>query len=97
MARLMGAGDLLVEYDQRYEHYGVPHPKLLAQQLSQTPLGLSDPITFGSPRPNVSTYSTLNERTWPPRPTWPGPRPSWTTRWPTPVPCCAANPTAAPS
>ena len=28
MARLMGAGDLMVEYDQRYEHYGVPQPQL---------------------------------------------------------------------
>jgi hypothetical protein len=62
MARLMGAGDVMVEYDQRYEHFGVPHPQLLAQQLRQTPLGLTNPIPFGSPRPNVSTYSTLNEQ-----------------------------------
>ncbi len=33
MARLMRAGDLMVEYDQRYEHYGVPQPQLLALQL----------------------------------------------------------------
>ena len=37
MARLMSAGDLMVEYDQRYEHYGVPQPQLLALQLLQTP------------------------------------------------------------
>ena len=30
MARLMGAGDLMVEYDQQYERYGVPQPQLLA-------------------------------------------------------------------
>ncbi len=62
MARLMGAGDLMVEYDQRYEHYGVPQPQLLALQLLHTPLGLSDPTSFGTPRPNVSTVSTLNEQ-----------------------------------
>jgi hypothetical protein len=75
MARLMGAGDLMVEYDQRYEHFGVPHPELLAQQLSQTPLGLTDPVSFGSPRPNVSTYSTLNEQDLaaPPGIGWPTP------------------------
>jgi arabinofuranan 3-O-arabinosyltransferase len=62
MARLMGAGDVMVEYDQQYERYGVPQPQLLALQLLQTPLGLSDPVSFGTPRPNVSTVSTLNEQ-----------------------------------
>ena len=62
MARLMGAGDLMVEYDQQYERYGVPQPQLLALQLLQTPLGLTDPVSFGTPRPNVSSVSTLNEQ-----------------------------------
>ena len=86
MARLMGAGDLLVEYDQAYEHYGVPQPQLLALQLLQTPQGLTDPVSFGTPRPNTSTVSTLNEADLaapadPPRTaplvdyTVPGPRP----------------------
>jgi hypothetical protein len=61
MARLMSAGDLMVEYDQRYEHYGTPQPQLLALQLLKTPPGLTDPVSFGTPRPNVSTVSTLNE------------------------------------
>ena len=52
MARLMGAGDVMVEYDQHYEHYGVPQPQLLALQLAQTPPGLTDPVSFGTPRPN---------------------------------------------
>ena len=30
MARLLSAGDVMVEYDQHYEHYGVPQPQLLA-------------------------------------------------------------------
>ena len=62
MSRLMGAGDVMVEYDQRYEHYGIPQPQLLSLQLLQTPEGLSDPTSFGSPRPNDSTVSTLNEQ-----------------------------------
>ena len=62
MARLMGAGDLMVEYDQQYERYGVPQPQLLALQLLQTPLGLTDPVSFGTPRPNTSVVSTLNEQ-----------------------------------
>ena len=62
MSRLMGAGDLMVEYDQQYERYGVPQPQLLALQLLQTPLGLTDPVSFGTPRPNISSVSTLNEQ-----------------------------------
>jgi hypothetical protein len=62
MARLLSAGDVLVEYDQRYEHYGTPQPQLFAQQLAQTPTGLSDPLDFGTPRPNISSFSTLDEQ-----------------------------------
>ncbi len=62
MARLMGAGDLMVEYDQQYERYGVPQPQLLDLSLLQTPVGLTDPVSFGSPRPNTSVVSTLNEQ-----------------------------------
>ena len=39
MARLISAGDVMVEYDQQYEHYGVPQPQLLALQMLQTPSG----------------------------------------------------------
>jgi hypothetical protein len=62
MARLMSVGDVMVQYDQRYEHYGIPQPQVIAAQLAQTPPGLTDPRSFGAPRPNVSTVSTLNEQ-----------------------------------
>ena len=62
MARLLSAGDVLVEYDQAYEHYGVPQPEILAQDLQPTPTGLSDPVSFGAPVPNVATISTLDEQ-----------------------------------
>ncbi|HEY1827190.1 MAG TPA: alpha-(1-_3)-arabinofuranosyltransferase family protein, partial [Acidimicrobiales bacterium] len=61
MARLMSAGDVMMEYDQRYEHYGIPQPQLLALQMLEQPQGLSDPKSFGTPVPNTSTDSTLNE------------------------------------
>ncbi len=87
MARLMGAGDILVEYDQKYEHYGVPHPLLLAELLSQTPRGLSDPISFGKPRPNISSYSTLNEADLaaPANLKWPSPLVDYTVANPRPL------------
>ena len=61
MARLLSAGDVMVEYDQAYEHYGVPQPDDLARQLQTTPTGLSDRRSFGKPVPNVSAISTLDE------------------------------------
>ena len=75
MARLMGAGDLMVQYDQQYERYGVPQPQLLALQLLHTPLGLTDPVSFGTPRPNISSVSTLNEQDLavPGNVSWPSP------------------------
>jgi arabinofuranan 3-O-arabinosyltransferase len=62
MARLLSAGDIMVEYDQNYAHYGVPQSQLLADQLRQTPPGLADPVSFGRPRPNPSPVSTLDEQ-----------------------------------
>ena len=49
MARLMGAGDLMVEYDQQYERYGVPSRSCWPSQLLQTPLGLTDPKSLRHP------------------------------------------------
>ena len=39
MARLLSAGDVLVQYDQRFEHYNSPEPQLLAQDLARRPTG----------------------------------------------------------
>ncbi|HWF15311.1 MAG TPA: alpha-(1-_3)-arabinofuranosyltransferase family protein, partial [Acidimicrobiales bacterium] len=87
MSRLMGAGDVMVEYDQRYEQYGVPQPQLLALQLLQTPSGLSDPTSFGAPRPNASTVSTLNEEdlSVPGNVGWPSPIVTYTVANPRPL------------
>ncbi len=75
MARLMSAGNLLVEYDQAYEHYGTPQPKLLAASLAQTPPGLTNPRSFGRPRPNLPVIPTLNEADLAATPNLPWPSP----------------------
>jgi arabinofuranan 3-O-arabinosyltransferase len=87
MARLLDAGDLLVEYDQAYEHYGVPQPQILAQELTPTPAGLSDPVSFGTPVPNVATVSTLDEEdlATTPNPPWPSPLVDYTVDHPRPI------------
>jgi len=68
MARLLSAGDVLVEYDQAFEHYNVPQPKLLAHSIAQAtppgqfgPPGLTDPVFYGTPIPNVAKIPTLEE------------------------------------
>jgi arabinofuranan 3-O-arabinosyltransferase len=87
MARLMDAGDVLVEYDQAYEHYGVPQPQILAQELTPAPAGLTDPVSFGTPVPNVATISTLNEEDLAstPNPPWPSPLVTYTVTDPRPI------------
>ena len=87
MARLLSVGDVLVEYDQRYEHYGTPQPQVLAQQLKTTPSGLSDPVYFGKPRPNISSFPTIDEQDLgAPAPlTWPAPLADYTVAHPRPI------------
>ena len=87
MSRLMGAGDVMVEYDQRYEHYGIPQPQLFALPLLRTPPGLSQPVSFGASRPNASTVSTLNEQdlSLPRNAGWPSPIVTYTVDNPRPL------------
>jgi hypothetical protein len=87
MSRLMSAGDVMVEYDQQYERYGIPQPQLLQLSLLQTPAGLSDPQSFGTPRPNVSIDSTLNEEdlSVPGNVGWPSPIVTYTVANPRPI------------
>ncbi len=93
MARLLSAGDLLVEYDQAYEHYGTPQPQLLAQDLDPTPPGLSDPVAFGTPVPNVSSIPTLDEQDLasPTSPSWPSPLVTYTVTDPRPITRAESN------
>ena len=61
MMSLMSVGDVLVQYDLAYEKYSTPDPRRLALDFATTPPGLSDPVSFGAPRPNVSTVPNVDE------------------------------------
>jgi len=61
MARLMSAGDVLVEYDQTSAHYGSPQAVTLAQSLRPTPPGLAPPRAFGAPGQRVAKPTTTAE------------------------------------
>ena len=63
MASLMSAGTVLVQYDQQYERYDVPNPQQVAEDLAVTPAGLSDPVSFGTPRPNIPLIPHFDEAT----------------------------------
>ena len=62
IARLLSVGNLLVQYDTQYEHFGQPHPLTVASLLTPTPQGLTGPVSFGKPTVNRSTVSTLDEQ-----------------------------------
>jgi arabinofuranan 3-O-arabinosyltransferase len=87
MASLMDAGDVLVQYDQAYERYDTPDPQQLALDLSPTPPGLSSPVSYGTPQPNVSLIPHLDEAALgrPPNQGWTAPLVSYTVADPRPV------------
>jgi len=75
IARLMSAGDVLVQYDQAYERYDSPRPTLVQHDLATVPPGLEGPKSFGTPTDNISkipmldeTYYSLPTGTKPPAP-----------------------------
>jgi arabinofuranan 3-O-arabinosyltransferase len=75
LARLMSAGDVLVQNDLAYERYNTPRPLQIADGLTPTPAGLSAPVGYGPPRPNVSQIPLVDEEalaTSPDQP-WPAP------------------------
>ena len=80
MASLMSAGDVLVQYDQAYERYDTPIPQQLASDLAVTPPGLTDPVSYGTPRPNVPLIPHFDEATLarPPNQGWTAPLVSYT-------------------
>ncbi len=87
MASLMSAGDVLVQYDQAYERYDTPIPQQVAAQLASTPPGLSDPVSYGTPVPNVSLVPHFDEATLglPANSGWPAPLVSYTVDDPRPI------------
>jgi arabinofuranan 3-O-arabinosyltransferase len=87
MSSLMSAGDDLVQYDQAYERYDTPNPQQMALDLATTPAGLSDPVSYGTPRPNVPLIPHFDEAalTRPPNQGWTAPLESYTVDHPRPI------------
>ncbi len=87
MASLMSAGDILVQYDQAFERYNAPNPRQVAKVFHPTPAGLSDPVSFGTPRPNVSSVAHLDEQSLalPNGQPWTAPLVSYTVDHPRPI------------
>jgi len=87
MAALMSAGDVLVQYDQAYERYDIPNPQQVALGVAATPPGLSSPVSYGAPVPNVSPIANLDEAALarPPNQPWTSPLVSYTVNNPRPV------------
>jgi arabinofuranan 3-O-arabinosyltransferase len=87
MSSLLNAGDVLVQYDQAYERYDTPMPQTVAAQLTTEPPGLTHPVPFGTPRPNVSLLPHFDEGNLalPPNPGWTAPLVSYTVTNPRPV------------
>jgi hypothetical protein len=54
MARLLSAGDVLLQSDLQYERYRTPRPRTLAAELTPPPDGLGAPVPFGPPEPNLT-------------------------------------------
>ena len=75
LARLMSAGDVLVQNDLAYERYNSPRPLAVASALTPTPPGLSAPVGYGAPRPNISQIPVTDEEALATSPdqAWPAP------------------------
>jgi len=52
IARLLSAGDFILESDYNWELYEQPDPQYLLQSLTPTPNGLKPPVVFGQAKPN---------------------------------------------
>ena len=87
MASLMSAGDVLVQYDQAYERYDTANPQQVALDLATTPAGLSDPVSYGNPLPNVPLIPHFDEAALarPANQGWTAPLVSYTVAHPRPI------------
>jgi len=96
LARLMSAGDILVRSDLQYERYDTPRPRVLWETLNRPAAGLSKPVGFGTPRPNVSLIAMLDEQALAESPKAPWPPPLAAIPVVNPLPIVRANSLAHP-
>lgn len=63
IARLLSAGDVVLESDERYWHWGTPDPSATWLLFKRPPAGIGTPVAFGAPRSNVApaAYGPLDE------------------------------------
>lgn len=76
IARLLSAGDVVLESDDKFWHYNTPAPRSTWALFDPAPTGIGKPIDFGAPVPNEApaAYSLLDEQAlatpanaaWPP-------------------------------
>ncbi|HEV8063813.1 MAG TPA: alpha-(1-_3)-arabinofuranosyltransferase family protein, partial [Acidimicrobiales bacterium] len=76
IARLLSAGDVVLESDYKYWHFNTPAPKATWAIFNPPPAGIGQPIDFGPSKPNLppAQFSLLNEQAlamapnaaWPP-------------------------------
>ena len=60
IARLMSAGQILLQSDLQYERYHLPLPQALWQEMTSSNTGLGTPTTFGAPNPAPTIRYPLN-------------------------------------
>jgi arabinofuranan 3-O-arabinosyltransferase len=51
VARLMSAGQILLQSDLQYERYHLPLPQVLYSEVTSASAGLGPPVSFGNPNP----------------------------------------------
>jgi hypothetical protein len=77
IARLLSAGDFVLESDYAYWHFNTPTPKPTWLLFDPPPAGIGKPIAFGAPDPNEApkAYALLDEQALatPPGSPWPPP------------------------
>ncbi|MGH9303679.1 MAG: alpha-(1-_3)-arabinofuranosyltransferase domain-containing protein, partial [Acidimicrobiales bacterium] len=76
LARLFSAGDVVLQSDYAFWHYNTPRPQETWRLFDPPPAGISKPVAFGRPRPNVAparyrlvdeeALSLLPSSPWPP-------------------------------
>lgn len=60
VARVMSAGQILLQSDLQYERYHLPLPQFLWNEMRSEPAGLGVPVTFGAPNPAKPIRYPLN-------------------------------------
>ncbi len=61
LARLMSVGDVVLQNDLVYELYAQPQPRELQQLVTPLPKGLTSPVGYGPPTPQVSLIPKVDQ------------------------------------